>query len=68
MAERRIKADPKVLNDFELRLLMQNGKCNRDAVLSAFITYIGKGSQDYSLDFNQMVGILGETSIKWSAF
>jgi len=62
MAESIINSDSRVLSNFDISLKTQDGQCNRDSVLSVFINYVVKGSDDYTLNFNQMVGILGEVT------
>nr|XP_045615701.1 uncharacterized protein LOC123768923 isoform X1 [Procambarus clarkii]XP_045615702.1 uncharacterized protein LOC123768923 isoform X1 [Procambarus clarkii]XP_045615703.1 uncharacterized protein LOC123768923 isoform X1 [Procambarus clarkii]XP_045615704.1 uncharacterized protein LOC123768923 isoform X1 [Procambarus clarkii] len=57
LAYNNVNKNDKVLHDFEIDVLNQNGGCKSEDVLTAFIRYVRKDSSH--LTFEQMIGVLG---------
>lgn len=57
LAYKNVNKNDKVLHDFKIVVLNQNGGCKSEDVLTAFIRYIRKDSSH--LTFEQMIGVLG---------
>ena len=58
-ATERVNNDHTILNDYELKITILNGKCQTVDVLATFTKYITFNSDPHS----KMIGILGNTII-----
>ncbi|XP_068222552.1 uncharacterized protein [Palaemon carinicauda] len=60
MAITRVNSNGTILPEYEIKLMIQDGRCKSEEVLAAFIRYVRKGSSDPNLpSFEQMIGVLG---------
>ena len=57
MAVIAVNANSSLLSNYNLKLIVANGKCSADIVLKSFIEYLRNER------FNRMVGILGAYSL-----
>lgn len=60
LAYDNINKNKDILQDFDIQVMNQNGGCKSEDVLTAFMHYVRKDSNDpTSLAFEQMIGVLG---------
>lgn len=63
LAKERINKNDNILSDYEIEIINDDGKCQSDMVLKAFITYTKQGIDNggglNKIKFDQMIGVLG---------